>query len=113
MAGVQFKASLKAAQEALERNDHATAYAQLSQENSEGNLPYPYLVSKGVAAHGLGKVEEALSLLQRASGLRSDLPKAWKALGDVYEGQRRWEEAIQATEVKREGGGEGEEGGRE
>jgi tetratricopeptide (TPR) repeat protein len=51
--------------------------------------------------------QEALSLLQRASGLRSDLPKAWKALGDVYEGQRRWEEAIQATEVKREGGREG------
>lgn len=44
-------------QEALERNDHATAYAQLSQENSEGNLPYPYLVSKGVAALGLGKEE--------------------------------------------------------
>ena len=54
--------------------------------------------------------QEAESLLLRATALQPDLPKAWKALVDLYEEGEKWKEAIGATEVRREGG---REGGRE
>jgi len=54
--------------------------------------------------------QEAESLLLRATTLQPDLPKAWKALVDLYEEGEKWKEAIGATEVTREGG---REGGRE
>ncbi|GAB5037977.1 Hypothetical protein NocV09_13800010, partial [Nannochloropsis oceanica] len=86
MAGPQTKALIKAAQEALEKGEYGQAYALVPDPGLGGNVPYPLLVCKGLAAQMMGgKAEEAESLLLRATILQPDLPKAWKALVDLYE----------------------------
>ncbi|KAM3568269.1 hypothetical protein VYU27_009606, partial [Nannochloropsis oceanica] len=99
MAGPQTKALIKAAQEALEKGEYGQAYALVPDPGLGGNVPYPLLVCKGLAAQMMGgKAEEAESLLLRATILQPDLPKAWKALVDLYEEGEKWKEAIGATE---------------
>ena len=42
--------------------------------------------------------QEATSLLLRATQLQPDLPKTWKALVDLYEGEGRWLDALKGVD---------------
>ncbi|TMW63213.1 hypothetical protein Poli38472_002154 [Pythium oligandrum] len=63
----------------------------------KGNESDPRIhLTMGLCLRGLGRVEEALRVLQTAVSLKPDYFDAWGALGDTYRTEQQWDDSLAA-----------------
>ncbi|MCP4572438.1 MAG: tetratricopeptide repeat protein [bacterium] len=79
-----------------EAGDEFRTYLVEAPEDPVGHFNYGVHLDKG------GRSEEALAVLARAVELDPDMLTAYVVRAQIYEGQGRWDEALQAVEALRE-----------